>query len=127
MRQGLFIIEYPSPLLGVISQDLFILAVRGRLEGPQRDPLIIIEYPGLPLGIVSQQFLILFRPASHTPPYDPRLIDIGVIVHPLVVNIMMRTVSNEDEELAGLLIQARVDALAFRNEEPACKIEAKPG
>ena len=118
VRQGLFIIEYPGPLLGVISQDLFILAVRGRLEGPQRDPLIIIEYPGLPLGIISQQFLILSI-RHRTRPYNPRMIDIGIIVHPLVVDIMMRTVSNEDEELAGLFLQARVHAFAFCNEELA--------
>ena len=67
--------------------------LEARVHRPQSDFPVVIEYPDPPVGIISQQLVILA--AGHRMrPHDARLIYIRIIVHPFVVNQVVRAISN---------------------------------
>src|ERR1700733_1452849 len=67
---------------------------RSSFHRPQCGLSVILEYPSLSSGIVIQQLLVL-AVRHRSRPYNSRLIDVGIVKYPFVVNIMLRAVANE--------------------------------
>src|SRR5580704_7885001 len=90
-------------------------STRSSFHRPQCGLSVILEYPGLSSGIIVQQ-LVVFAIRQRPRPYNPGFIDIGIVEYPFKVNVMLRTVTDEHQDLGWLLVEASDHEVPLRDE-----------